>query len=89
MPDKLLKSQLKKKQATVNPSVIKNINMILVFNKERSYTFTGWKSWLIASCALESADEQASVPATAPCCDRPLVLLDDGATRLRGLRGCP
>lgn len=57
--------------------------------KETGNTFTGWKSWLIASCALESAeDEQASVEVKAPGRDLLLVLLGDGATRLRGLRGC-
>jgi len=53
-----------------------------------SNTFTGWKSWLTASCALESADEQASVVVKAPGCDLVLVLLDDGAALLRGLRAC-
>jgi hypothetical protein len=51
-------------------------------------TFTGWKSWLTASCALESADEQASATVKAPGRDLVLVLLDDGAALLRGLRGC-
>jgi hypothetical protein len=51
-------------------------------------TFAGWNSWLIASCALESADDvQASVEAKAPGPGRDLllVLLGDVATLLRGL----
>lgn len=51
-------------------------------------TFAGWNKWLIASCALESADDvQASVEAKALCPGRDLllVLLDDVAALLRGL----
>jgi hypothetical protein len=60
-------------------------------NEKINITFAGWNRWLIASCALESADDvQASVEAMAPSPGRDLllVLLGDVAALLRGLRGC-